>query len=145
MREKRNYPSRVAWRSRFGARFETEPASDSSKPSRFCTLAKLLDGIERSLPGIQIHDDERIGIGCGSFKQLFAGGRCLESDSREFRGLEELRLKKKIINQYNCVGHDWLPLARVLSALVIPSEARNPSVFRAKGEKGFFAQKRRSE
>jgi len=98
MREKRDYPPRVAWRIRFGARLEAESAPDSGKRSRFCTLAKLLDGIERSLPGIQIHNDERIGIGRGGFQKLLARHRCLQRDSSEFRGLEELRLKKKIVD-----------------------------------------------
>jgi hypothetical protein len=99
MREKRNYPPRVAWRIRFGAWLEAEPASNSGKRSRFrTTLAKLLDGIERSLPGIQIHNHERIRMGRGCFQELLARPRNFERDSGEFRGLEKLRLKKKIID-----------------------------------------------
>src|SRR5258706_12536262 len=98
MREKRNHPPRVARRIRFGAWLEAEPASDSRKRSRFCTLAKLLDRIERSLPGIQIHNHERIRIGRGSFKQLLARRRYLQRDSNQFRCFEKLRLKKKIVD-----------------------------------------------
>ena len=99
MREKRNYPPRVAWRIRFGAWLEAEPAPDSGKRSRFRTaLAKLLDGIERSLPGIQIHNHERIRIGRGRFQELLARRRYLQRDSGQFCCFEELRLKKKIID-----------------------------------------------
>jgi hypothetical protein len=99
MREKPNYPPRVAWRIRFGAWLEAEPASDSGKRSRVCTaLAKLLDGIERSLPGIQIHNHKRIRIGRGRSQELLAGRCYLQRDSSQFRCFEELRLKKKIID-----------------------------------------------
>jgi hypothetical protein len=98
MREKRDYPPRVAWRIRFRAWLEAEPASNSGKRSRFCTLAKLLDGIERSLPGIQIHNHERIRMGRGRSQKLLAGRRYLKRDSGQFRRLEELCLKKKIID-----------------------------------------------
>jgi hypothetical protein len=98
MREKRNYPPRVAWRIRFRAWLEAEPASDSAKRSRFCTPAKLLDGIERPLPRIQIHNHERIRIGRGRFQELLARRRYLQRDSSQFCCFEELRLKKKIID-----------------------------------------------
>jgi hypothetical protein len=99
MREKRNYPPRVAWRIRFGAWLEAEPASNSGNRSRFRTaLAKLLDGSDRTLPSIQIHNHERIWMGRGCFQELLARRCYLQRDSRQFRRLEKLRLKKKIID-----------------------------------------------
>ncbi len=85
MREKRDHAPRVAW-----------------------SFAKLLHGIESSLPRIQIHNHERFRVYRCCFQELLARRRRFQRDSRQFRRLEQFRLKKKIIDQYNRICHNRL-------------------------------------
>src|SRR6266404_2921621 len=113
MREKPDHAPRVAWRVRSYARLQI-------------LLTELLHGIERPLPRIQINDHERRGVCRRCFQELLARRHRLERNAGQFRRLEQFRLEKKIVYQYDCIGHDCL--SSFSRAQAKPAPEQNPSL-----------------